>query len=50
MEQTNENVDVSFRSEASRVVSSMPKWSPGLLQQGKAVDVKYSLPISFEIQ
>jgi len=47
-EQTNENVDPSFRSEAARVVSSMPKWSPGL-QHGKAVDVKYNLPISFEI-
>jgi len=48
-EQTNEDVDASFRSEAARVVASMPKWSPGL-QNGKAVDVKYSLPISFEIQ
>jgi len=48
-EQTNEDVDVSFRSEAARVVASMPKWTPGR-QNGKAVDVKYSLPISFEIQ
>ncbi len=48
-EQTNEDVDASFRSEAARVVASMPKWSPGR-QNGKAVDVKYSLPISFEIQ
>jgi protein TonB len=48
-EQTNEDVDASFRSEAARVVGSMPKWSPGR-QNGKAVDVKYSLPISFEIQ
>ena len=48
-ELTNEDVDVSFRSEAARVVASMPKWSPGR-QNGKAVDVKYSLPISFEIQ
>jgi protein TonB len=48
-EQTNEDVDASFRSEAARVVASMPKWSPGR-QNGKAVDVKYSVPISFEIQ
>jgi len=48
-EQTNEEVDASFRSEAARVVASMPKWSPGR-QNGKAVDVKYSLPISFVIQ
>jgi len=48
-EQTNEDVDASFRSEAARVVASMPKWTPGL-QRGKAVDVKYSLPISFELQ
>jgi len=49
MDITNEDVDQSFRSEAIRVVSAMPKWSPGL-QHGKAVDVKYSVPISFEIQ
>ena len=47
-EETNENVDVSFRSEAARVVASMPKWSPGL-QNGKPVDVKFSLPVSFQI-
>ena len=47
-EETNENVDASFRSEAARVVSSMPKWTPGR-QHGKAVDVKFSVPISFEV-
>jgi outer membrane biosynthesis protein TonB len=47
-EQTNEDVDVSFRSEAARVVSAMPKWTPGR-QKGKPVDVKFSLPISFHI-
>jgi TonB family protein len=45
-EDTNENVDANFRSEAARVVSSMPKWTPGR-QHGKAVDVKFSVPISF---
>lgn len=45
-EETNENVDVSFRSEAARIVSSMPKWTPGR-QHGEAVDVKFSIPISF---
>jgi outer membrane biosynthesis protein TonB len=48
-EKTNEGVAASFRSEAARVVASMPKWTPGI-QRGKAVDVKYSLPISFELQ
>jgi TonB family protein len=47
-EQTNENVEASFRSEAARVVAAMPKWTPGR-QRGKAVDVKYSLPVSFQI-
>jgi TonB family protein len=47
-EQTNEDVDVSFRSEAARVVSAMPGWTPGR-QKGKAVDVKFSLPISFQL-
>ena len=47
-EETNENVGVNFRSEAARVVSSMPKWTPGR-QRGKAVDVKFSVPILFQI-
>ncbi|MEZ0607112.1 TonB family protein [Fibrella sp. WM1] len=34
--------------EAVRVVSLMPKWIPGK-QNGKAVAVKYNLPISFQI-
>ena len=45
---TNEDVDQSFRTEAIRVVSTMPKWIPGR-QKGNAVDVKFSLPVSFEI-
>jgi protein TonB len=46
-EETNEDVAVAFRSEAARVVSSMPKWIPGR-QHGKAVDVKFSIPILFQ--
>ena len=44
-----EEVDQRFRDEAIRVVSSMPKWVPGK-QHGKPVQVKYSLPIAFQIQ
>ena len=47
-DETNEDVDQSFRNEAIRVVSSMPAWVPGR-QHGKAVDVKFSIPISFEM-
>ena len=43
-----EDVDQSFRNEAVRVVSSMPKWVPGR-QNGKPVDVNYSLPITFQL-
>lgn|GEM_PF-511562 len=42
------DVDQSLRMEAIRVVSTMPKWVAGK-QQGKAVDVKYSLPITFQL-
>lgn len=45
---TNEDVDQSLRTEAIRVVTAMPNWIPGR-QRGKAVDVKFSLPITFEI-
>ena len=34
--------------EALRVVKTMPKWNPGILD-GKPVRVKYSLPINFKI-
>ncbi len=43
-----EYADTSLRDEAIRVVSNMPKWTPGR-QRGKAVDVKFSLPITFRI-
>lgn len=43
-----EDVDQSLKEEAVRVVASAPGWKAGL-QHGKAVDVSYSLPISFEI-
>lgn len=33
--------------EALRVVNSMPKWTPGK-QRGKAVRVKYTIPITFK--
>lgn len=41
-----EEVDQSLRNEAIRVVTGMPKWIPGR-QRGKAVDVKFSLPVTF---
>ena len=38
----------SIDAEAVRVVRSMPLWTPGT-QQGKPVNVKYSMPIKFAI-
>lgn len=35
--------------EAVRVVSNMPRWKPGI-QNGKAVPVRMTLPIKFQIQ
>ena len=35
-------------AEALRVIGSMPKWTPGM-QSGKAVRVKYALPVSFRL-
>ena len=42
-------VDVSLDNEALRVVRGMPKWKPGK-QGGKAVKVRYNVPISFQLQ
>jgi len=43
-----QKVDDDLDAEALRVVRSMPKWTPGM-QDGKAVRVKYALPISFRL-
>lgn len=41
--------DASLDKEAIRVIKSMPKWSPGQ-QRGKAVRVKYTVPVNFKLQ
>jgi periplasmic protein TonB len=41
-------VDPSLDAEAKRVVSSMPKWTPGK-QAGQAVAVQYTLPVKFQL-
>ncbi|MBO7462831.1 MAG: energy transducer TonB [Bacteroidales bacterium] len=42
-------VDPLLDKEAIRVVESLPKWEPGR-QGGKAVKVRYSVPIKFALQ
>ena len=42
-------VDPSLDKEAIRVIKSMPKWKPGK-QGGKAVRVRYFLPVVFRLQ
>lgn len=42
-------VDPSLDKEASRVVAGMPKWIPGK-QNGSAVRVKYTVPVTFRLQ
>lgn len=42
-------VDASLDKEALRVVKAMPKWKPGR-QRGKAVRVKYTVPVLFRIR
>lgn len=44
-----EDVDSSLKTEAVRVVAAMPGWKAGR-QQGKPVDVSFSIPITFELQ
>lgn len=43
-----EIINQSLREEAMRVIVDMPNWIPGR-QNGEAVDVRYSLPITFRI-
>ncbi len=43
------SVDPSLDREAQRVVKSMPRWIPGK-QNGQAVRVKYTVPVTFRLQ
>ena len=43
------SADTSLDKEAMRVVQAMPKWTPGR-QRGKAVRVRFTLPITFRLQ
>ena len=43
------SVDPSLYKEAVRVVKAMPKWIPGK-QNGQAVTVRYTLPVTFRLQ
>lgn len=43
------SVDPSLDKEASRVVRGMPHWIPGK-QNGSAVRVKYTVPVTFTLQ
>lgn len=42
------SVSESLDAESIRVIKLMPNWSPGM-QKGKAVRVRYTLPINFSI-
>jgi TonB family protein len=46
---TIQSVDPALDAEAVRVVNSMPDWDPGE-QNGKPVDVYYSIPIQFSLK
>jgi protein TonB len=43
------SVDPYLDKEALRVIMTMPKWKPGM-QRGKAVRVKYTVPVQFRLQ
>ena len=42
-------VDPNLDAEALRVVRSLPDWIPGR-KAGKAVNVKYTIPVTFRLQ
>ena len=43
------SVSPELDAEALRVVSAMPQWIPGM-QNGEAVRVKYTIPVTFQLQ
>jgi protein TonB len=42
-------VDPSLDKEALRVITAMPRWTPGK-QRGKPVRVKFTVPVTFRLQ
>lgn len=46
--QVEQSVDPELDAEAIRVVAGMPRWTPGK-SHGEPVDVKYSIPINFQL-
>ena len=42
-------IEPSLDKEAIRVISSMPKWTPGR-QNGTVVNVRYTLPVTFRLK
>ena len=42
------SVEPSLDAEAVRIVKSMPRWNPGI-EKGKAVKVRYTLPVTFRL-
>ena len=42
------SVDPLLDKEALRVINAMPKWKPGM-HEGKAVNVKYTIPVMFKL-
>ena len=47
--QVARSIDPSLDKEAIRVLKKMPKWIPGK-QNGSAVRVKYTVPVTFRLQ
>ena len=43
------SVNPSLDKEALRVIANMPKWKPGY-QRGKAVRVKFTVPVNFRLK
>ena len=47
--QVARSIDPSLDKEAIRVLKKMPRWNPGK-QNGSAVRVKYTVPVTFKLQ
>ena len=44
-----QNARIALEEEAVRVLKLMPKWTPGM-QRGKAVRVRYTMPVIYRLQ
>lgn len=49
VQKTEDRATEEMKKEALRVVSNLPRWTPGYIDEGEPVRVAYEMPIGFKL-